>query len=258
MSCFLTFTTDFGTKDGFVAQMKGVVLKKCAHAVLVDITHDIDPFNIEEAALVLRGVFPYFPPATVHLAVVDPGVGGPRRGIVVRAHEQFFVGPDNGLFSWVLQEADSWEAREIANPDVCISSPHPTFHGRDVFAPVGAALASGYPFDSVGPIIEDLVSFSMPSPISLSDGLAGEIVHVDRFGNLCSNIEGKALSRSVATITVGNIIIRGLSTFFSEVPEGHPLALINSFGLLEIAVNRGSAADILALGRGAPVRIIWS
>lgn len=257
MSRVITFTTDFGTRDGFVAQMKGVILRRAPGAVLMDVTHDIEPFSLREAALVLRGVVRYFPPGTIHVAVVDPGVGGARRGLVVRVYGQFCVGPDNGLFSPALDSAPEWEAREILNPDLTVKEPHHTFHGRDVFAPVAAALAAGTRFEDVGPRVTDPVLLSIPRPTSTAEGLYGEVIYIDRFGNLCSNLDASLLNRQRIRVIVGDAIIPRLSKFFSEVAEGQPVAVINSFGLLEIAVNRGNAAESLSVQRGDPVRVIW-
>jgi S-adenosyl-L-methionine hydrolase (adenosine-forming) len=253
----VTFTTDFGTRDGFVAQMKGVVLGRAPGAILVDVTHDIEPFSVLEGALVMKGVVRYFPWGTIHIGVVDPGVGGSRREVAVMAHGQLFVGPDNGLFSLLLLDDSEGEIRKIDQPELILDDPHPTFHGRDVFAPVAAALATGFPFEALGPLVTDPVLLSIPRPEETPEGIAGEIVCVDRFGNLSSNVDGSMLTRPVARVTVGDAVIHGISKAFSQVPEGNLVAVINSFGLLEIAVNRGNAAQRLSVGRGEPVRVVW-
>ncbi|MFH1112791.1 MAG: SAM-dependent chlorinase/fluorinase [Pseudomonadota bacterium] len=252
---FITFTTDFGTRDGFVAQMKGVILRINPEARLIDTTHDIEPYSVLQAALVLKGISRYFPAGTIHVAVVDPGVGGNRRGMALKAGDQMYVGPDNGLFSLVIAEHDAWEARRIENAGYTLPDPHPTFHGRDVFAPVAAHLSTGKSLESVGARIRDPVALSMASPMISDHGVEGRVIHVDRFGNLTTNIEAEMLPARVGSIETAGLTIPGLSRYFGEVEEGRPLALINSFGLLEIAVNRGDAARELAAGVGTGVTV---
>lgn len=255
MSPVITLTTDFGTSDGYVAQMKGVILNIKPDATLVDVTHEIEPFSILAGALVLKGVSRFYGQGTIHVAVVDPGVGGPRRGIVTMVEGQFYVGPDNGLFSLILASATTGETREIRSPELTLPDPHPTFHGRDVLAPVAAHLAAGTPFKIVGPVVEDPVTLAVGRPKRLKHGLEGEVIYIDRFGNLTTNIEAGMLPESVDTVETGEVSIRGLSTFFDQVPEKEPLALINSFGFLEIAVNRGNASRQLGIKRGARARV---
>ncbi len=258
MSPLITLTTDFGTRDGYVAQMKGVILGINPDARLIDVTHDIESFDIMEAALVIRGLSEYFPEGTAHIAAVDPGVGSERRGIVMRLDGRFYVGPDNGLFSLVFARSHTREVREIRNSNLFLQRPHPTFHGRDVFAPTAAHLSLGIVFDAVGPVVEDSVMLSIPEPILTEDGIEGEIIHVDRFGNLTSSIESGVLNRSVDSIQIGGLEIKGIRRFFSEVPAGAPIAVINSFGFLEIAVNLGNASLDLGLQKGSRVRVKWS
>ena len=258
MSPLITLTTDFGTRDGYVAQMKGVILRISPKVRLIDVTHDIESFDIMEAALVIRGLWEYFPEGTVHIAVVDPGVGSKRRGIVMRLDGRFYVGPDNGLFSLVFARSHAREVREISDSNLFLQEPHPTFHGRDVFAPAAAHLSLGIAFDAVGPVVEDPVMLSIPEPIHTEVGIEGEIIHVDQFGNLTSNIESGMLFRSVDSVQIGEWEIKGIKRFFSEVPTGAPVALINSFGFLEIAVNLGNASKDLGVQKGSRVNVIWS
>jgi S-adenosyl-L-methionine hydrolase (adenosine-forming) len=225
---------------------------------VIDVTHDIEPFDIMEAALVIRGLSEYFPEGTVHIAVVDPGVGSKRRGIVMRLDGRFYVGPDNGLFSLVFARSHTKEAREIGASNLFLQQPHPTFHGRDVFAPVAARMSLGIAFDAVGPVVEDSVMLGIPEPIQTEDGIEGEIIHVDRFGNLTSNIESGMLYRSVDSVQIGWLEIKGIKRFFSEVPTGIPIAVINSFGFLEIAVNLGNASLDLGVNKGSRVMVKWS
>jgi S-adenosylmethionine hydrolase len=238
--------------------MKGVILQINPRVQLIDVTHDIAPFSVLEGALVLKGISRYFPDGTIHVAVVDPGVGSARRAMVLRAGNQVFVGPDNGLFSLVIASAEAWEAREIQNPQYTLAEPHPSFHGRDVFAPVAAHLSLDKSLETVGPRLLDPALLSIPAPSIVADGIEGEVIYIDRFGNLSTNIESGMLLRPVKTIHVRDRAIVGLSRFFSQVAEGEPLALINSFGLIEIAVNRGDASKALGIGYGTAAKIEFS
>ena len=255
MQHLITLTTDFGTRDGFVAQMKGVLLTINPDVRLIDVTHDIEPFSILEGALVLKGLSSYYPPKTIHLAVVDPGVGGKRRAVVLDVGDQYYIGPDNGLFSLVLKNQPLWKMREIRSKDYMLPDPHPTFHGRDLFAPTAGCLSSGRSFESVGPEVHDPVILPVPDVKQIDDHLEGEVIHVDRFGNLTSNIEAGRLKRPVSRIQVGHVEINGMSFFYDQVEEGRPLALINSFGYLEIGLNRGDAAKSFGIGKGEKVLV---
>jgi len=257
LEALITITTDFGARDGFVAQMKGVILGINPDARIIDVTHDIEPFSIVEGALVLKGAAKYFPAGTIHLAVVDPEVGSQRRGVVLRSGRSVFVGPDNGLFSLIVGN-EPCDAREITNPDYMLPNPHPTFHGRDVFAPVAAHLSRGVSLESIGPRVSDLARLEISPVRRYSSGLDGEIIHVDRFGNLCSNIEGGMIDHDVQSVTVADREVRAFGGFFSQVEAGQPIALINSFGFLEIAVNRGNASRELGVGRGAAIQVSWA
>jgi S-adenosyl-L-methionine hydrolase (adenosine-forming) len=253
----ITLTTDFGTRDGFVGQMKGVILAINPHGVLIDITHDIEPYSILHGALVLKGISRYFPLGTIHVAVVDPGVGTNRRAVALRAGGQVYIGPDNGLFTLVMGSEVRWQMRRIENCDYVLPDPHPTFHGRDVFAPAAAHLSLGKNFDSLGAHVMDPVLLSIPGLRHSERCIEGEVVSVDRFGNLMTNVEESHLTGKIGGVTVGNAEISGLSRYFAEVPAGEPLALINSFGYLEIAVNRGNASAQLEVGKGASVEVRW-
>lgn len=253
----ITLLTDFGTQDGFVAQMKGVILSIHPGCAIIDVSHDIPPFAVGHAALVLKGLSGYFPPGTVHVAVVDPGVGGSRRPLALRTLDSYFVGPDNGIFSWIIASAGHWEARVIANNDLYRQDPHPTFHGRDIFAPTAAHLSLGRRFSEVGPPLPQPVCLHLPQPQETDTGLRGEIIHKDRFGNLTTNIDKAMLTGEIKLVLAGREKIPGLSRFFAEVSPGVPLALVNSFGFLELAVNGGNAASYLGLDVGDPVEILW-
>lgn len=258
MNSTITLTTDFGTRDGYVAQMKGVILAINPRVRVVDVTHDIEPFSILQAALVVRAVSSYFSRGTIHVVVVDPGVGGQRRGLVLRRKERIFIGPDNGLFSLLRPSTGSWELREIQNPKYMLPDPHPTFHGRDIFAPVAAHLSREKPFNEVGPLVDDPVELSFPQPTESEQGITGEVIYVDRFGNLTTNIAASMLRNLVDKVALKDVTISGLSAYFAEADPGQPVALINSFGYLEIAVNQGNACETLNANRGDTVHVSWT
>lgn len=258
MSGIITFVTDFGHADGFPAQMKGVILGINRSATLVDITHDIPSFSVLQGALALKSACRWFPMGTVHLAVVDPGVGTDRHALAVKAEDAFFVGPDNGLLTLAAPPSVEAEYRIIGNPEFMLPAPHPTFHGRDVFAPTAARLALGVPFESVGPLLEAPVLLQVPDVTQDPSGLEGMIIHIDRFGNLMSNIEGMMLTRPVRGVSAQGVEITGLSRCFGDKPTGSPMALINSAGLLEIAVHSGNASDMFGLVVGDTIRVEWT
>ena len=240
-----------------MAQMKGVILNINPNARIVDATHDIEPFGVKEASLVLSGFFPHYPEGTTHVLVVDPGVGSDRRCIVVKLRGQFLVGPDNGVFSLLYKDRSLVIVREITIPSFYVSQPHPTFHGRDIFAPVAAHLSKVDCFDKIGPIIDDPQSLPLPEVQYPDYGIEGKIIYVDRFGNLCVNIRAEMLTRPVGEINMGPLSITKLSKAYREVQDYDPVAVINSFGFLEIAINKDSAFDRLGLGEGTKVKIIW-
>lgn len=255
----VTLLTDFGNRDAYVAAMKGVILGINPEAVLVDITHEIPPQDVQTGAFVLAAAAPYFPRAAIHLAVVDPGVGGPRRGLAARAGGQFFVGPDNGLFHVIFREVADLSLVSLENPEYFRPEVSPTFHGRDIFAPVAAHLSRGISLADLGPPVANPVPLFLPSPAFMSDAARGTVVHVDRFGNLVSNIRWTALLEWLAgrhcRLRVGSHLIRGLSCTYADAAPGEVLALGGSHGYLEIAVNRASAAAQLEAGVGAPVTV---
>ncbi|AFM25698.1 SAM hydrolase/SAM-dependent halogenase family protein [Desulfomonile tiedjei] len=257
MISIVTLTTDFGTRDGFTAQMKGVILGIFPEARIVDVTHDIEPFSILEGALVLNGIRKYFPPTAVHVGVIDPGVGSQRRGLAVRTRTGYYVGPDNGLFTFILNESADVEVREIRNPEFMLPEPYATFHGRDIFAPAAAHLSAGKMFESIGPVVEKPVTLTVPKPVRSASAIEGEAIYTDRFGNVTTNIPADLLDRTVREIRIAGTRIPRLSRYFAEVPFHEPVALINSFGLLEVAVNRGNASAELHIETGDKIRILW-
>jgi S-adenosyl-L-methionine hydrolase (adenosine-forming) len=265
-SGIITLTTDFGLSDPYVAIMKGVILSTNPSAVLVDLTHKIRAGSISQAAVLIYETFLYFPVGTVHLCVVDPGVGSSRRPIAVEAGGHFFVGPDNGIFWPVIQDDSEAKVIHLQDRRFFLPDVSHTFHGREIFAPVAAHLSLGVGSEDIGPCIQDPVQLRMPRPRESGDILYGEIVGVDNFGNLASNISAKELGTFLGSghprFEVGKLVIPGLSRTYSEVEEGEPLALINSSNTLEIAVNLGRASEYIGVqGReivGTAIRVIRS
>jgi hypothetical protein len=258
----LTVTTDFGARDAYVAAVKGVVLSLEPDLRIVDVTHEIGPQDVMQAAFVLRGVIPFFPPGTVHLVVVDPGVGTDRRAIAARKDGHLFVGPDNGLFSLLFQGPPD-ELVVLDRPEYWRSpEPSATFHGRDVFAPVAARLAGGVPLAEVGSPSSGLARLHWALPIFDEQGVRGWVVHVDGFGNCISNIPRDAFEAQRRgrrfKCYVGNTIIDELSATYGAVAAGEPVLLFDSLDLLEVAVFRGSATEQLEIRAGAPVNLVFT
>ena len=250
----VTLTTDFGGGSYYVGAMKGVILRIAPEVQLVDISHQIPPQDVLAAAFVLRHAACEFPPGTVHLVVVDPGVGTRRRPLVVQSNGHLWVGPDNGLFSFVLDRADR-QVREIARADLGRPNPSNTFHGRDLFAPLAAHLCRGLDLAAVGPPLADPVRLAEAAPCKSANRIDGHIVHIDGFGNLVSNIATADIAPwgSGLCIRLGAHVLTALCRTYEDVEPGAPLALIGSAGLLEVAVNCGHAARQLGVQRRAPL-----
>ncbi len=259
MNVVISIITDFGEKDGWVGTMKGVILGINPEARIVDISHQITPGDILEASLVLQASFPFFPQGTVHLCVVDPGVGSTRRAIVVATSGYTFVGPDNGLFTPIYQRGD-FRAIEITNRDLFYSpQPSETFHGRDIFAPVAAHLSRGLAMEKVGPQIEDLIKIELPSPLVGPREIRGEVIHIDRFGNLITNISKeffeKKIQNSLFELRIRERVLKSLSRSYADAPQGELLAHWGSWDHLELSVNQGSAQILLSATRGTKLTI---
>lgn len=258
----ITLLTDFGDRDWFVASMKGVILTINPHATIVDLSHHVPPHTIEDAAYLLKSCYRYFPEGTVHVAVVDPGVGSARRPLIAKSERCFFLAPDNGLLTHILADNSEMEVREIENEDYRLRSLGRTFDGRDLFAPAAAWLTTQQPFASFGRVIDDYKTFRI-SMLKWEDrALVGEIVYVDRFGNLISNITIKHLEevrsvtrRQVRTICIGKHKIEGFVANYSDGTPDHPRALVNSNGLVEIFIKEGSAANSLGVGTREPMTV---
>ena len=267
----ITLTTDFGAADGYVGTMKGVILGIVPDARLVDLSHEIAPQDIHGAAYVLYASYSFFPPHTVHLVVVDPGVGGARRPIALRTPTGFFVGPDNGVFSYVMACESVETSVALINEHYLLPHVSHTFHGRDVFAPAAAHLATGVPIDELGPSVADLAVFPTPRLEVARDNIVGEVLHIDRFGNVVTSIgrllwsEDELSLKPVfakarlrfnavrAMVVVAGQEITKVHRTYTEVGLGEGLALVGSSGHLEIAVREGSAAEKLGVSLGAQV-----
>ena len=247
----ITFTTDFGLTEPYVAMMKGVVLTIHPKARFVDISHQIKVGAISEAAGVIMEAFPFFPKGTVHVAVVDPGVGSERRLLALEVRGHFFVGPDNGIFWPVIKSAGRARIIELTEKHFFQAPISQTFHGREIFAPIAAHLARGIALGGLGRPMDDPVQLDVPSPFEKNGILHGEIVHMDHFGNLITKIDRSELERFLRTakpvITVGSLVVRGLHRIYGDVEAGNTLALINSADKLELAVNLGSASEYIGV-----------
>ena len=255
-SGLLTLTTDFGPDGPYVAAMKGVVLGLAPGTRLVDVSHAIAPQDVAGGAFVLAQVVDWFPPGTVHLAVVDPGVGTDRRLVVVEARGQRLVLPDNGLFGGVIEEPGPWRAWEILDPRWRRADASATFHGRDILAPVAAHLLNGGDPADVGPPVVDLLRLPTPAPAFVGRDLVGEVVFVDPFGNLITNIARPDLGDEgpgAWTVEVLGRSIPGLVRAYGERPAGSLVALVGSGDRVEVAVVNGDAARWLGAARGARV-----
>lgn len=250
----ITLLTDFGHADGYVAAIKGVIASIAPSALVEDIAHGIAPGDVAAAAWALRRYWRLYPEGTVHVVVVDPGVGSERRALAVEAEGRFLVGPDNGVFSHPLREAAASRIVALREARFFRENISATFHGRDVFAPVAAHLATGTRLDELGPGVDNPTQLIWPEPRRRPEGAEGVVVHVDPFGNLVTNIpEGWCERGSI--VWVGDRVAGTLLRTYADVDAGQLLALVGSSGLLEISVRDGSAAEALDASRGTPVRV---
>jgi S-adenosylmethionine hydrolase len=280
MSSIITLTTDFGYDDAYVAAVKGAILSINTEANIIDISHSIEPRNILQAAFILSVAYRHFPKQTIHMAIVDPGVGSERQGIILKTHSAFFVAPDNGILSYIIDDLFSnVVAQSIGqSPDevgatteivfkkgleaVTITDPrfwrHPvslTFRGRDVFAPVAAGLSLGISIYEFGEKINSLHILPIPRPSpDLQDNLVGRVLHIDRFGNLITNIKSNDLPGKDAMIDVAGHCIQGISDYYAQ--KKGIIAIVGSSGYLEVSLRDGSACDFLGAAVGDEVKVI--
>ncbi len=252
----ITLTTDFGYEDPFAGVMKGVILKINPRAGIVDITHGIRPHDIREAAYTIGTNYRYFPDDTIHVVVVDPGVGSNRRPIMVLTEHHYFIGPDNGVFTHICNAShDILEVIHITADHYFLSSHSPTFHGRDVFAPIAAYLSRGVGMLKFGEPITDYQKIDLPVPSVTPDGvLQGEVIHIDRFGNAITNITKADIGMTGRLKAMFGEIEVPLKKFYSDAPDGSLCCLLNSSDHLELFIDRGSAASKYNISPGDQVR----
>jgi len=255
----ITLLTDFGTRDHYVASMKGVILGINPRCALIDITHQVKPHDIEEGAFLLASACSYFPKGTIHVSVVDPGVGGPRKPVLLVTRNYFFLGPDNGLLSLAAQGDTVKQAVELTNPTFFLSRISTTFHGRDIFAPAAAHLTLGIRPGVFGPRLNSWVKLDIGTPIVTGRELVGKVIHVDAFGNLVTNIRERELLQfnrgHLVVIRAGGRSINGLKKGYRDGRKGAPMALVGSGGFLEVSVREGNARKLLKIEKGDRVKI---
>lgn len=255
MAPAVTLLTDFGAEDTFAGVVKGVILGIAPGIPVIDLTHNCPRHDIRSAAFHLAAAIRFFPPGTVHLVVVDPGVGGERRAIAVETEKAMYVAPDNGVLTFALHRDPPLRAVHLTRAEYRLAKVSATFHGRDVFAPAAAHLARGVPLTDMGDPIDDPVKIPIPFAGQDDSGvIRGQVHHIDHFGNCITNIPEELVQRPEhAIIEVGSHVISGTSSSYSAVAPGMALALIGSSGYLEVAIREGSAAGVLGLERGDPV-----
>ena len=276
MSSIITLITDFGYDDAYVAAVKGAILSTNPEANIIDISHSIEPQNILQAAFILSVAYRYFPKQTIHMAIVDPGVGSERQGIILKTPSALFVVPDNGILSYIIDDLFPVESRSLTKHThelkeivfktgleaVAITDPRfwrnpvsPTFHGRDILAPVAAGLSLGISIYEFGEKISSLHVLSIPKPFLDADGnLVGLVLHIDRFGSLITNIKSNDLPRKDVTVEVAGHCIQGISDYYSQ-NEG-VMAIVGSSGYLEVSLRDGSACDFLGMVVGDEIKVL--
>ena len=254
----ITLLTDFGSQDYFVSAMKGIILSINPDARIVDITHEIPPQDIRSASFNLLAVYRDFPAGTIHVAVVDPGVGSARRAVIVKCAGQFFVGPDNGVFSWICEREENSLAVHLSNEKFFRHPVSQTFHGRDIFAPAAAALSNGVALKEFGPTIDDLIQLEPLQPKRIDGGrLEATIIHIDRFGNCITNLTRDQLGAGAKLIVSGREV-SSFREFFADRGgnQDDVFCLFGSAGFLEIAAQDTSAAKIIGARRGDSVHLL--
>jgi S-adenosylmethionine hydrolase len=262
-NAIITLTTDYGTDDHLVGVLKGVILKINPEATVVDITHAITPYDLLDGALAITSAYAYFPPRTIHVVIVDPGVGTDRRPLLVSGQNQYFIAPDNGVLSGVYEKEQNFTVRNLTSEHYFAHPVSKTFHGRDVFAPVAGWLSKNWQPASMGEVIEDFKRFALPKPKE-ADGLwKGVVLKVDGFGNLMTNFRSEDLlpesvEKGEVKLQVGAHPVTRMVATFASGNAGEPVAYIGSSGYVEIAVNKGNAAKTLGIGRGTPVLLTKS
>ena len=261
MERIITLMTDFGTKDGYVGTMKGVILGINPQCTLVDITHEIPPQGVFEGAFVLGNTYRSFPRGSIHLGVVDPEVGTHREALVVETEGYYFVGPDNGLFTWIYREEEVKQVVGIRTRDFFRKPISQTFHGRDIFAPIAAHLSVGRKPEEFGVRLDQWSEIDIPEPRVTDKGLVGEVIHIDRFGNLITNLPRRLLDldplagQGVLQIHIKGRRISGLKAAYVEAKKGELMAIFDSFDLLEISLMGDSAGEALEAAKGDRIEL---
>jgi S-adenosyl-L-methionine hydrolase (adenosine-forming) len=256
----ITLTTDYGTNDHLVGVMKGVILSINPDVTIVDITHGVIAHDILDGALAIGQAYKYFPPKTIHVVVVDPGVGTDRRPILVASDQHYFVAPDNGVLSWVYDQTEALYAWHIISEHYFRQPISKTFHGRDVFAPVAAWFSKSWQTSAFGEPITDFTRFGLPRPKAAGNTVRGVVLRVDQFGNLMTNVRVEDIPALAAlqgscTIKAGSAVVKKIVPTFAEGASGEPVGVIGSSGYLEICMNKTSAARTLGIGRGTEVTV---
>ncbi len=256
----ITLTTDYGTSDHLVGTLKGVILKINPDAIIVDLNHHVMPYDVLDGALSIGATYRYFPPRTIHVVVVDPGVGTERRPLLVSAEQHYFVAPDNGVLSTVYEKETNLVVRHITAEHYFLNPVSNTFHGRDIFAPAAARLSKAFQTEAFGEEISDFVRFSLPKPKPAQNALKGVVLRVDHFGNLMTNFTAADLppelvARGNMKLSLAGKEIRQLAQTYAQGNPGEPFAILGSSGFLEISVNKGNAARALGAQRGAEVTL---
>ncbi len=256
---FITLTTDFGTASPFVAAMKGVILGINPALRIIDLSHEIPPFGLRHAAFFLAESLPYFPPESLHVIVVDPGVGSSRAVLHVRVAGQQLLVPDNGCWTLLAQkDKQPPEVIHVTQTRYCRQNISTTFHGRDIFAPVAAHLSLGVPPSQLGTPVNEWQKLDWPGPVADAQGITGEVVFVDHFGNMITNIAGTSLPAGgqVRIAVAGGVEVPRVRTY-SDAPVGTLVGLVSSSGFVEVAESQGNASRRLGLGVGAAIRVDW-
>ena len=260
-SGIVTLITDFGWAGEYVGALKGAVLRVNPNCRVVDLTHQVEPQNLLQAAFILENTYPFFPPETVHLVVVDPGVGTRRKAVVVKKEGHLFVGPDNGVLAGIMGGKESVLGYEIKERKYFLSQVSDSFHGRDIFAPVAGQLSLGLDPSRLGPRVRGLTTLEIPRPRRVKGGLAARILWADSFGNLITNLARREYGRELDTrpfrIKGKGWKIDRVHRTYGEGRPGGPIALFGSGGFLEISVNRGNALNTLGLKPGDPILLLW-
>ncbi len=254
----ITLTTDYGTNDHLVGTLKGVILKINPDVTIVDITHEVAPYDVLDGALAIASAYRYFPARTIHVVIVDPGVGTERRPLLVSGETQYFVAPDNGVLSLVYEQETALLVRHATAEHYFLQPVSKTFHGRDIFAPVAGWLSKGWQSASMGEEINDYKRFALPKPKAADGVTQGTVLRMDHFGNLITNFRPDdmpdgALKSGTLKMQVNGKEVKRLVETFAQGEPGEPVALVGSSGFIEIAVNKGNAARVVGAGRGAAV-----